>query len=202
MVKLTYHIAKNGGHNKMDGIVSINTSTLSNPFCQKMMKVKDSVCSKCYTKRFDTSSNDSFYLHNMEELERADFVPFRINNSVVRFHSIGELTGEQMFKNMITLARFNPNSTFTLWTKRPEIVSNVLSVMRKPKNLILIYSSPVRNTAVSIDTIGKHFDKVFTVYELKYAKENGIELNCEKSCMQCMKCYTKNKIKYINEQAK
>ena len=36
---------------KMEGIQSINTNTLTNPFCKKASKNKNSICNKCYSIR-------------------------------------------------------------------------------------------------------------------------------------------------------
>ena len=76
-----------------------------------------------------------------------------------------------------------PMTTFTLWTKRANIVSRVLKNRAKPKNLILIYSNKY------IDRLDiklpKHFDKVFNTIS-----KHTSSVNCNGKCLECMMCYT------------
>ena len=74
-------------------------------------------------------------------------------------------------------------TTFTLWTKRKNIVNKVLGKRRKPKNLILIYSNP-HVDKLDVD-LPKHFDKVFN-----NVSKHTDEVNCSKKCLECMMCYT------------
>ena len=65
-------------------------------------------------------------------------------------------------------------------------------------NVFLTYSEPYLNHFTK--EIPKNFDRKFSVFTPEYAEEHGIELNCSgKRCMDCLQCYTKNGIKYINE---
>ena len=46
-------------------------------------------------------------------------------------------------------------------------------------------------------------DKIFTVYNISYIRDNGIEINCgKKKCIECQLCYSHNDVKYINEKIK
>ena len=157
-----FQIHVTNGNGKMAGIQSINTSTTNNEFCTKMRET-DSVCKKCYAARFENMRPS---LHDALEknivLSQRDLtmreLPI-INASIFRFHSYGELINSKHFENYIAIANHNPNTIFTLWTKRKNIVSRVLNNMVKPSNLILIYSSSIID---DIAALPKHFNKVFT----------------------------------------
>jgi hypothetical protein len=138
-----------------------------------------------------------------------------------RFNAEGELVNETHLINLANIAIANPTVTFTLWTKRPDIVQNVFygvpassktmktdrypvpkqrAMMQKPKNLKLIRSSPLMNVEA---TLPKGFDKVFTVYTPEYLAEHPeVNVNCQKHCVGCGLCYTDNKVIYIHENLK
>lgn len=182
---------------KLKGIASINTSPLHNPFCLKMHKTADTVCAHCYS-------------HAMLKALRANCVPlWKKNGEIlsarlltdaelptwrvykhVRFSAHGELFNKLHCENLFKIARFNPDITFALWTKRPELVSKDV-----PDNCILIYSSPIINVQSELP---EGFHKVFTVYD----HDTG-NINCGgKYCRSCLLCYTKNDVVYINELLK
>jgi len=200
-LKLTYHKAGKI-KSKMEGMQSLSTTMLSNPYCQKMRLNKKTVCSKCYAVRYNTKITDSFYLWNTDLLETGDFVVPSITANVFRFNAIGELSSTNQFNSMLKIVTAHKKVTFSLWTKRVDIINEVFKDVKKPKNLILIYSSPIMNTRANILKL-EHFDKVFTVFNKEYINNNNIEINCgDKKCKDCMICYSKNKIKYVNELAK
>jgi len=117
--------------------------------------------------------------------------------SNVRFHAHGELINEQHFKNFIKIATAYPNKTFTLFTKRVAIVSNVLNKIDKPNNLIIVYSNPIIDKPM-LD-IPTHFDKVFNVV----TNTTNFKINCgAKSCATCLNCFDKNKDSIIIEKLK
>ena len=108
-----------------------------------------------------------------------------------RFHSFGEIINGIHFQNFLKIAKLNPDTTFSLMTKRYDIV------MKYPKlnNIIYIASSPLINIPISDKKILEYFDKIFTVYD----KEN-IEITCgHNDCLHCLKCYNKSGDKKINE---
>lgn len=193
MINLTEHKATKF-KNKMDGFTSINVSVKRNGFCQQMQKQDGLICKHCYAKRVYPNM-EKRYSENIDWFLSDDFRPEPINRSIVRIHSFGELYNEKHFENLIKLFLYNPQTTFTMWTKRKDIVEKVFSHTEKPSNLILIYSSPVLNTTSKLP---EGFDKVFTVF----APDQKVEINCMKSCRDCMKCYTKNNIAFINEELK
>ena len=193
MINLTTHKADKKSKNKMDGFTSINVSVKKNPFCQTMQQKDGIICKHCYAKRVFPSM-EARYSENTDLFLSEDFKPEFIDRKIIRLHSFGELYNELHFKNIIKLVEFNPDTVFTLWTKRKDIVAKAMT--KKPDNLILIYSSPVLNHRAELP---KGFDKVFTVYD----PSQKVEINCQKSCKDCMKCYTKtDKTVYINEELK
>jgi hypothetical protein len=186
----------------MKGLVSVNTSAQDNPFCREMHKDCNKVCSSCYSDKFERIRKvmKECFMRNGVTLSTTKVKPFTINHTIVRFDSFGELINRLHAINLFALARFNPNTQFTLWTKRP----NLLVGLKKPANVIIIYSSPYKNVCAK-NILDKYsfIDKVFTVYNLKYIRENDIQINCgKKICIECKTCYSKNNITFVNEQIK
>ena len=73
---------------------------------------------------------------------------------------------------------------------------------KKPENLNIIISSLFINKQLNISNYN-FADKVFTVYDKKTATDRNININCgARDCSTCLKCYTKNDIKVINELLK
>jgi len=178
---------------KMQGMVSINTSSLDNQFCKAMSLVKDSICSKCYSnqmlKMYKTAQEcfrRNGELLSSKELEPAQ-IPF-LNYHTVRFNAFGELINKQHFINLVKIAEHNPKTTFTLWTKRMDLVS------KRPKNMIIIQSSYKINVKDEKHPLAT---KTFTVYN------DDTSINCKGPCATCMKCYNKsNKTVDIKEKLK
>jgi len=188
---------------KMKGMTSINTSTKMNDFCKRMAKT-NTICKKCYARGLESFRGDkelgyckSWYENGIElssgELKR---IPKFYKAVAIRLHAFGELINRMHLDNFKRIAEKNPHIIFTLWTKRKNLVRGFI----KPSNMILIFSeykvNKVRTAAP------ENFNKVFTVYNKKFAKENNIEINCEQSCLSCMKCYSHNNIQVINELMK
>ena len=190
----TIHITQGSG--KLANIISINTPTTTNPFCQSMQKT-DSVCKSCYAQRYEkirpnivTAFERNLFLSERELLPLE--IP-TISDDIARFASYGELINMMHFINLLRIALANPRTVFTLWTKRYRIVQRVLKHMDKPDNLILIYSSPVVG---KVSALPKHFNKVFTAF----AKDTDTtDINCHGSCNTCRLCYSHNDTVNINE---
>lgn len=182
-VKLT--ISEMGG--KLEHIPALNTNPLKNPFCQKMSKIKGTVCSHCYSIRACRSyrslatvtwdKNASILSREMKDEE------FPIVSSVLfRFNSHGELLGKRHFLNLCEIAKRNPRTTFSLWTKRANIVQE--NIQNVPDNMILVFSG------LFVDKIAKrpkHFHKVFNVVSKDKPHNCGAL-----SCWGCSKCYELN----------
>ena len=188
------HLTKGSG--KLANIISINTPTSTNPFCQSMQKT-DSVCKSCYAQRYEklrpnivTAFERNLFLSERELLPLE--IP-TISDDIARFASYGELINMMHFINLLRIALANPRTVFTLWTKRYRIVQRVLKHMDKPDNLILIYSSPVVG---KVSALPKGFDKVFTAF----AKDTDTtDINCHGACNTCRLCYSHNDTVNINE---
>ena len=68
--------------------------------------------------------------------------------------------------------------------------------IKKPDNLILIYSNPKLNKP--LEKLPKYFDKTFN-----NVTTDSQEINCDGKCQECMMCYTLgNKTQTIIEKAK
>ena len=188
------------GSGKMEGIPSLNTNTLSNPFCRQTNKNPNSICYKCYSHY----SLQTFRMNAVDAFERnsrllsgkiipEDNIPF-INVKYFRFQSHGELINTNHLLNLVNICIKNHHTTFTLWTKRKDLILEYGKYNTFPDNLILVYSSSKLDDKSKLP---KHFNKVFTVFSKPYRY-----INCHGACKDCLKCYTKNKTIYINEVVK
>ena len=175
---------------KLKGIPALNTSPLNNEFCKTMHKKKDSICASCYSinmlKTFRKRADAPFRKYGeflSSKIHPPEYLPKPPNALYVRFSAHGELINVDHTVNLFQICNSSPNTTFTLWTKRYNLVWRAIEYMKKPKNLILIYS------AIGLDQekrLPMHFDKVFIVQ----AKKND-KTNCFGKCIDCLKCYTK-----------
>ena len=193
------HVTTPSKTGKLNGIPSINTSVLNNDFCSRMRE-SDSVCSKCYASRMEQRyTNLHLAIEKNDTVLSDSIIPNQylptFNNLVIRFHSLGELINTIHLHNFLNIAEKNPQTIFTLWTKRKDIINKVLSKRIKPSNFILIYSSPIIN---KIAPLPKYFNKVFSVH----SKSSQANINCHGSCIDCMKCYSHNETVFINEIVK
>lgn len=191
---------------KMEGMVSINTSSLANKFCQTMSKKPDSICNSCYSNRLLKmyKTAETRFKLNADYLSKAIHPVYDmplINASIVRFNAYGELVNYNHLVNLFSICERNKRTTFTLWTKLDGLVAKAVRDWGKPKNLILIYSSENVNERESMPL---HFDKVFTVYDDKKKLPKSMKINCgESKCINCLTCYTLgDRTKYINEWKK
>jgi len=180
---------------KLEGFSVVNTNTLSNVFCQKMRKNKDNVCSKCYAANYLRTfrsrcvpawerNSQELSSHILSEQE----IPV-INSQYCRFNAYGELINATHLLNLIQIAKRNSNTVFALWTKRTNLVNKHYDSI--PSNVVLVYSSPKLNKQ---SRLPKHFHKVFTVFDYEYN-----DFNCSGHCKECLKCYDKGGVVFINE---
>ena len=183
------------GNGKMQGLSSINTNTMTNLFCLNQCKFKDDCYSKRHINRFRNNAN-AWELNSdklSSQLINYDLLPKFFNTKVIRFHSHGELINDTHLINFINICIKNPDITFTLWTKRNDLIKkyfdeyyNTGSYRDKPDNLILIFSNSKFNAPMK--KIPLYFDKTFNVI----TKDSDIKPNCIGKCKDCMICYTKN----------
>ena len=177
------------GSGKLEGIPSLNSDTTSNPFCKAMSKKEDLICSSCYSmsmlKTFRKNCVPKFkqvgdYLS--KKIHPLEYLP-KCKAPVGRFHSHGELLNSTHCINLFNICYGQPKVTFALWTKRKNLVYRAIKEVKKPSNLILIYSNPKLDSVMQ--SVPKHFDKVFN-----NVTRDGETVNCHSSCIDCMMCYT------------
>jgi len=102
-----------------------------------------------------------------------------------RFNSFGGLVNSTHLHNLIRIAHAYPNTVFALWTKQNGTVERVRkSGIAKPKNLRLIFSSPVLNKPVKLERLSPWFSGTFTVWTEDYPG-----LNCKGQCLDCLTCW-------------
>ena len=195
----TLHLTKGSG--KLELINSLNTLTLTNPYCIKQAKVKSSICSKCYSMK----SLKSFRKNMVNVLDKnsrllstniiqQSLLP-TINSLYFRFSSHGELINETHLINLVNITKKNKHCTFTLWTKRTDLIFRYFDNNKKPKNLILIFSNSLLDKPMK--KLPKYFDKTFN-----NVTEKIPSINCHSKCKDCLLCYTKNKVTTIIEKVK
>lgn len=189
------HISMNMS-GKMEGIDGISTSVLENPVCKARRNMNDSICQKCFAAA--TASRYSALRNNLSENLSilsghilSDSETPSIYADVFRLEAFGDLANVTHARNYIKIARKNPNTVFTLWTKNYNFLYRAFLIDGKPENFICGLSSVYINRQEKINPdIEKWFDFVFTVYSAAYAIENNIKINCGgKKCRACMNCY-------------
>ena len=199
---MNIHISTMSG--KLKGIKAINTNTLTNKFCisKHNSKTENSICNFCYSfemlETFRKNCTEKFeYNSNLLSTKLIPYenLPF-INEQVFRFSAHGELINMLHLINLMNLVNKNKGCTFTLWTKRKDIVNKVCKTEKLPKNLIMVYSNKIVDTIMK--KVPKHFHKVFN----NVSNESN-KINCRGKCIDCMKCYTiGNKTEQIIERIK
>ena len=128
------------GSGKLLGIPSLNTDTPSNKFCQGMYNSKQDnlICRECYSmsmlKTFRKNCRPKFINNSKflsEKIHPREYLP-PCPSSTGRFHSHGELINSIHLENILNICLNQPITTFTLWTKRKNIVNRVLKNIDKP----------------------------------------------------------------------
>ena len=185
----------------------LKTDKQGDCYCDRKACNKDYICSSCYSRtilkrridlHFKCSKNEWFYSNI--ELTLKD-IPF-LNDKYFRFESFGELTSTLKVKNYFLICEKNTDTFFAFFTKMPHIISIAMNYynIAKPCNCKILQSSYRKN---NVDTIKRDFiDTTFTVYTDDFIKNNSIDINCEKKCIHCLKCYTHNNIAEISERLK
>jgi hypothetical protein len=194
-----------GMRGKMAGIHALSTSVLENENCNRNRKIAGSICEKCYSVRgcnmypalrnMLKGNSDVLANHLIPESE----LPF-INSSIFRFESHGDIHSSIHLQNYVNIAKRNPQTTFTLWTKHYTIAEGFFDMNVKPKNFILIYSSIMVDVPLKKKNF-RHCNKIFTVYSKETIESKNIDINCgAKDCSKCRMCYTKaSRTVYVRE---
>jgi hypothetical protein len=202
-------------HGKMLHVGGLNTNPTLNPQCRAAYRAggcgSATICKSCYsvkglvegkTGNPPKATSIQMLNRNTRLLTRGALVNIpKITTKFFRFSAEGDLNNEQHLINFFAIARANPNTHFTLWTKRFHIVAAVLRTHSKPSNFYIIQSSMRVNTP---EARRPGYAKTFTVYTPEFLKAHpAIKINCgAKSCMGCQLCYTKNNVTVINELLK
>lgn len=211
------------GHGgKMTGILSISTSVLKNALCAFRRKLSEvlkrndhkCICEKCFAANH-TSYRKSLRdkLARNTELLTSDIITVRempalhSDIEIFRIESFGDISNVIQAINYLNLVRKpeNKHVIFAWWTKNPYLIASALKGIKKPSNLVIIYSSPFINECAHENILKMYpfIDKIFTVYEKDYARENGIKINCgSRECNKCRRCYSKRTGVYVNELLK
>lgn len=182
---------------KMAGIISLSTSAELNKFCNLRREHNTTICSHCFaftllklrpTMRPHMEKNTEILTSFVIPSDKLPTIP----SQLVRFESFGELNNATQVINYFNVAKVNPRSKFALWTKNPRFIAEAIKQgAKKPSNLQIVLSSTMTNipTTTGFDFV----DKIFTVYDSKTVKKDGIDINCgAKSCLGCQTCYKKN----------
>ena len=196
---------------KMEGLQSLSTSVLLNENCKRNREIDGAVCVKCYAARLAamrTSLDEKLDFNTV--LLTTCVLPVEtlpvINSLYFRFESFGDLNNTIQVVNYFNICKKNPLVNFALWTKNPHIIAQAMNEYKieKPNNINIIYSSLfINQESTGIFKKYSFIDKVFTVYDPQYIKENNIDINCGgRHCAGCLNCYKKNDIRIINEKLK
>ena len=196
---------------KMEGINSIGTSCVDNPFCIKRRENGDSVCSKCYAATYmkmrpalKERLKGNFEILTTHLLKDRE-IPVT-NSHLFRFESFGDLYNTTQLANYVLICERNPFTQFGLWTKNTWVLDDLFNKngIKKPDNLSIVVSSPLLNKQMELDREKLWFvDHVFTVYDKNFIEDNNVNINCgAKSCLKCQLCYHKNTEFYISEKLK
>lgn len=200
---------------KMYGVWSLSTSYACNPLCLERVNsnVEGLICKKCFSKRFHKlrpsiyeAFKENYRIMNSAILDDVYIPKIKLATNIFRGESFGDFGSWIAVANFFKICAKNPTVDCAMWTKNPWFVAEAIEKgYKKPKNLQIVYSSPFINK----EAVPKYdfIDKVFTVYDTKYIKENHIEINCgARSCVLCRKCYQKNKrgvkVEFIREKLK
>ena len=190
---------------KMDGMISFSTSVLMNQYCQERRKNEKLICIECFAAAMGKVYGENF---NNKLAKNTDLVTSRvldfdelpiINYVVFRLEAFGDVSNVNQVINYFNLCYKNPHCQFTVWTKNPWLYKAAIeSGNKKPDNLNIVLSSPCLNHCVK--THFEFIDMIFTVYTAEYALMHDIKINCgNRKCLECMNCYSKEHVFYVNE---
>ena len=199
---------------KMTGVISISTSVALNARCQVRAKDPKSICAHCFAAAMLDYYSDlgKKLANNTELLTSRELTPAEIpvinadKWPLLRFESFGDLNNVIQVYNYFLIAAVNHKQRAALWTKNSDIIAEAMRVygIEKPKNLVIIYSSPkVNKPAAEIPEKYDFIDKVFTVYDPEYIESCSVKINCgARDCKKCGRCYTKRTGAAVSEKLK
>jgi hypothetical protein len=202
-MQYTHQLTESKMTGKLKGIPALNTNTLTNTFCTKMRKT-DTICKVCYSASMLEGVRQNCapaWEKNSQALAMpipVDNLP-TINAHTFRFHGHGELINYEHLQNFINIARKNPDTHFSLWTKRINFIRKFLKEDTTPDNMIFIYSNP--KTGQIMEKVPAGFHKVFNAANDDSVKQGQTHCTGQK-CVDCMACYRHNEHTIIVEKVK
>lgn len=196
---------------KMHDIPTITESCKCNSFCEKMSKCGSAVCAKCYAQNALAYEKAAAarYERNTQLLSGGiipEYLLPRLYSDIARFESHGDWVNENSALNEIAIAKFNPHTHFTVWTKRVDVLRKLCKAgVSQPKNFHVMLSSPFvgqslphslklwfadRGWSVSFFTVVS-LDDLRKQYSDEELRQRGHEIiTCgARDCRTCMKCY-------------
>ena len=201
-----YNLHISDGTAKMEFIRSLSTYQYINTNCKNFSKVDGSICKKCYARKYiKLYTLDAFLIKNSLLLAYSDLSKKQLENICLyntmffRFESFGDLLNERHLKNLLKICKYYKRTNFALFTKNVKIVKNVFETTKQPKNLFMVFSSLMLNQQTN-NFIKVNNMRIFTVYDKAHIE--SVDFNCEKKCITCLKCYTKQNVIFINELLK
>lgn len=190
---------------KIEDVNSLDSSATNCGFCAKMREYAAAhpelkiVCGECYDYKQEQYRYSALNRHtlNLVIMESVEFTIEELSmlpaGELIRVNSSGDSSGNVYAANMIKYCIAHPTSHCAIWAKNAVSYIHACDKYGKPKNVVMIQSSPFVDREVKR---AKYFDYVFTVYKdaekVKAALANGA---CEcngKKCKNCdFKCYKK-----------
>lgn len=199
-------VSLHGG--KLEGIQSVSTISVCNPYCIARMKNNDSVCSHCYVASHAYKAGLMAHLIRNFELLTGDILPEdklpMITSIFGRIESFGDVFNVTQARNYIRIIRKNPAVRFAIWSKNTMTWKKAFDIEGKPANCTFIVSSNQLNKPAYVpECVMQYVDYIFTVYNLDYVKAHDVKINCGlRKCMQCGHCYNRGNAMYVNELLK
>ena len=183
---------------KLENVLGISTFAGENKNCETMAADPTKVCSHCYAMAYSSFKPivRETYTRNGRVLKNAiipvEYWPVMIGYPIARIESFGDVASTIQCINYINFTRANAHITFTFFTKAPGFWNMAIKQAGKPENMVSVVSNPFLNgSEFSINF--SWADYIFTVYDMEYAAENNIEINCGgKRCITCQRCFTHN----------
>lgn len=188
--------AKTGIHisftlrSKLELVIAIGTNPHKNKHCEAMYKHEECICSRCYSRDCKYDATNKNTAENFDVLNET-VIPveewFDLEGyPIARIEWSGDLASLMQAQNYINFINANPNTSFAWWTKHLNYVCPLFELDGKPKNVSLVYSSPVIGQVAHVPEKWKKFvDHIFTVMET-----DSEIINCGKrDCIGCQKCY-------------
>lgn len=203
MFGMVLHVTMHGG--KLQGIQSVSTLSVCNPYCIARMADGDSVCSHCYVQGHNYKTSLMAHLiANFIRLTKSilpdDCLPI-ITSVFGRIESFGDVYNVIQARNYIRLIRKNACVKFAIWSKNDAIWQKAFEIDGKPENCTFVLSSDKVNVpAIPREQMKKYIDYIFTVYDFDFVVKHDIKINCGlRKCMECKHCYVRGNAISVNE---